>query len=77
MEFTRLGVKLEPQLPAYTAATATWDPSYVCNLHHSSQPCRILNPLNEGGIKPTSSWILVGFVYAEPQWELPYVYSFI
>ena len=23
------------------------------------------------GIKPTSSWMLVGFVTAEPQWELP------
>ena len=24
------------------------------------------------GIKPVSSWILVGFVTAEPQWELPW-----
>ena len=23
------------------------------------------------GIEPTSSWILVGFILAEPQWELP------
>ena len=29
-----LGVKLELQLPA--SATATQDPSYVCDLHHSS-----------------------------------------
>ena len=27
MEVPRLGVKLELQLPAYTTATATWDPS--------------------------------------------------
>ena len=27
-------------------ATATSDPSRVCDLHHSSQQCQILNPLN-------------------------------
>ena len=38
MEVPRLGVELEvPRLgPAYTMATATWDPSHVCELHHSS-----------------------------------------
>ena len=35
MEVLRLGVELELQLPAYTSATVTWDPSHVCNLHHS------------------------------------------
>ena len=38
-------VELELQLPAYT--TATPDPSQVCNLHHSSQQCRILKPLSK------------------------------
>ena len=33
------------QLLAY--ATATQDPSCVCDLHHSSQQCRILNPRSE------------------------------
>ena len=47
MEVPRLGVELELQMPAYTTATATWDPSHVCDLHHSSQQCRILNPLSE------------------------------
>ena len=28
-------------------ATATPDPSQVCDLHHSSQQCQILNPLSE------------------------------
>ena len=28
-------------------ATATSDPSHVCNLHHSSLPSRILNPLSK------------------------------
>ena len=45
MEVLRLGVKSELQLPAYT--TATPDLSSVCNLHHSSRHCRILNPLRE------------------------------
>ena len=47
MEVSRLGVKSELQLPAYTTATATLDLSRLCDLHCSSQQCRILNPLNE------------------------------
>ena len=35
-EVPRLGVEPEQQLPAYTTAIATWDPSHICNLHHSS-----------------------------------------
>ena len=38
---------MELQLLAYTTATAMPDPSHVCNLHHSSQHRRILNPLSE------------------------------
>jgi len=34
MEIPRLGVQLELQLPAYTTATATQDPSHVWDLHH-------------------------------------------
>ena len=45
MEVPRLGVELELELPAYTTATATQDPSRVCNLHCSSGQCQILNPL--------------------------------
>ena len=47
MESPRLGVKLELQLLAYTTAIVMKDPSHVCDLHHSSQQCQILNPLNE------------------------------
>ena len=47
VEVPRLGVESELQLPANTAATATWDLSRVCDLHHSSQQCRIPNPLRE------------------------------
>ena len=45
----RLGAELSLQLPAYATAraTATQDPSNVCNLHHSSRPRWILNPLSE------------------------------
>ena len=39
------GVKVELQLLAYT--TATWDPSYICSLPHSSRQRWILNPLSE------------------------------
>ena len=41
MEVPRLEVKLEIQLPACTTATATPDPSCICDVH-----C-ILNPLSE------------------------------
>ena len=37
MEVPRPGIKLELQLLAYAIATATPDPSRVCDLHHSSQ----------------------------------------
>ena len=70
MEVPRLGVKLGPQLPAYTTDTATWDPTRVCNLYHSSQQYQILNPWARPGIERPSSWILVGFITTKPQWEL-------
>ena len=47
MEVPKPGVESELQLPAYTTATETWDPSLVCDLHHSSRQCQILNPLSE------------------------------
>ena len=47
MKVPRLGVYLELQLLAYTRATATSDPSRVCDLHHSSWQRQILSPLSE------------------------------
>ena len=47
MEVPRRGVKSELQLPACATATATRELSCVCNLHHSSWQCWILNPLSE------------------------------
>ena len=47
MEVPKIGFESELQLPAYATAAATWDPSRVCNLHHSSWQSLILNPLSE------------------------------
>ena len=44
---SRPGVELELQLPAYTTATATRDPSCIRDLHHSSWQRRIINPLSK------------------------------
>ena len=73
--FLSLGVESEVQLPTYTTATATAtatrDLRCICDLYHSSQqrqiPARWVMP----GIKHTSSWILVRFVSAAAQRELP------
>ena len=48
MEVPRLGAELELQPPAYARATATRDPSRICNLYHSSRQRRIGNPLSKG-----------------------------
>ena len=47
MEVPRIGVESELQLPVYTTATATRDPRRVCDLHHSSRQCWILNPVSD------------------------------
>ena len=47
VEAPRLGVQSELLLTAYTTATAMLDPSRVCELHHSSWQCQILNSLSE------------------------------
>ena len=60
-EVSRLGVKSELQLPAYTTAPAMLDPSCVCDLHHSSGQHRILNslskPRDRTRILMDTSWI--------------------
>ena len=47
MEVPKLGVESKLQLPAYTMATATPEPSLIRDLHHSSRLLWILNPLSE------------------------------
>ena len=63
MEVPGLGIQLELQLPAYTTARGTQDPSRVGDLHHSSQQCQIFNPLCEAR---DQTYILAGFDTAEP-----------
>ena len=61
-EFPRLGIQSELWPPAYTTATETWDPSHICDLHHSSRQCQIsLTHWARPGIAPATSWFLVGF----------------
>ena len=47
MEVPRIGVESELLLLAYTTATSTRDRSHICDLHHISEQCWILNPLSE------------------------------
>ena len=47
MEVPRPRVQSELYPPAYTTATAMRDLSHICDPHHSSWPCQILNPLSE------------------------------
>ena len=70
MEVTRLEVESELQLPVYPTATATSNPSHVCNLHHSAREHRILNPLREAKDGTPNLWFLVRFVSTVPQREL-------
>ena len=61
MEVPRLGVKSDLQLQDYATATATGDLSCVCDLHHSSRECQILNPLSKARdqtlILMVTSWV--------------------
>ena len=47
MEVPRVGVEAELQLPAYTTATATWDPSCIWDLNHTLRQGQLFNPLIE------------------------------
>jgi len=47
LEIPRLRAKLELYLPAHITATVTQYGSHMCDLHHSSWQCQILNPLSE------------------------------
>ena len=42
MDDPRLGVELEPQLPAYTTATATLDLNSICKPHRNLWQLQIL-----------------------------------
>ena len=77
MEVPRLGVESKLQLPACTTATTNQDLSSICNLHHSSQQCKILNPLSE-----VRDWtcVLTDTIWAHYCWATagtPYLILFI
>ena len=61
MEVPRLGVSSELHLSAYATATARRDLSHVCDLHHSSWPCWVLNPPSEARDQTHVLWLLVWF----------------
>ena len=69
MEILRLGVQSELQLPAYT--TTMPDLSCVCDLHHSSRQCQILNSLREDKNETRNLMVPSGFVSIARQ-ELPH-----
>ena len=62
MEVPRLGIELEPQQWGIWVVSAT----YTTTHGNTGSPAHWSKP----GMEPTSSWILVGFVSAVPQWEL-------
>ena len=72
MEVPRLGAESELQLLAYTTATATAtrDPSHVCDLYCSSWQQRILNPLSKARHR-TCIFTDTSWQHTEPQQELP------
>ena len=74
---SQLGVKSKLQLAAYAIATATPDLSLICNLHHSSRHCRILNPLSEARdqihILMDASWVLTHLATTETPEKLFHV----
>ena len=69
MEVPRLGVKSELQLPAYAIATATQDPSHVCDgVHHSSWQYRILNPKSEARDQ-TCNLMVPSWIVSTAPWQ--------
>ena len=75
MEVPRLGVESELQLQAYTTATATPDPSRICNLCRSLWQPGTLNPLREKGDRARSLTDTMSAQLAEPPRELPRVFD--
>ena len=57
-----LGVESELQLPAYTIASATQDPSCIWYHTIAHSNAGFLTHWGRPGIKPESSWILVRFI---------------
>ena len=73
MEVSRLGIELELQQPAYATITAMQCRIRALSANYTTAHSNAgsLTHWEGPGIKPASSWILVGIVSTEPQWELP------
>ena len=74
MEVPRPGVQSEPQLPAY--ATATSDPILVCDLHHSSWQCRIINPLSKARDRTHTLMVPSRICFCCASMETPVLFCF-
>ena len=70
VQVPRLGAESERKLPAFAIATATPDLSCVCDLYYSSQQHWIPNPLSRARDRTHFPMDAIGFITAEPQWEL-------
>ena len=66
-----MGLNWGHKLLAYTTATATWDLSHVCDLHHGSRQRQILNPLSEAGDR-TLYFMMVASPFCCATMELPF-----
>ena len=77
MEVPRLGVELELQLPAYATAKETWDRIQALSANYTTAHgnARSLTHWVRLGVEPASSGILMGFLTAEPQRELPHIFD--
>ena len=63
MEVPRPEVKSELHLLAYATTIATPDLSRICDLHHSSQKCQILNPLSKARDQTCNLMVLSGICF--------------
>ena len=71
VEVPRLGVELELQLQLLATPQQHQIPAASATYARAQGSAGSLTLWARPGIKPTFSWILVGFVTAEPQWKLP------
>ena len=71
MEVPRLGVESELQLPTYTTATAMPDRALTVNYMAALGNAGSLTHWARPGIKPATSWILVGFIRHWAMKEMP------
>ena len=70
MEVLRLGVQTELSL----LASATRDPSLICDLQHSSKQYPILDPLSKARGHTQSSWVLVCFLTHRDTMGTPFLF---